>query len=307
MCCCPPSREAAARCAPSGAAQKGDGGPAGERVFFPAASSFVGTDRPVIMQDGEGPRRSVELAAFWLEATPLTNDRFATFVASTGYVTEAERFGWSAVFLGLLGTAAPPPSGSEPPWWVKMDGACWSAPEGPGSSIEGRADHPVVQVSWEDARACAAWAGGRLPTEAEWEHAARSELADIRFPWGDVEPDDRTVFANIWQGIFPYDNTMADGYLGTSPVKAFPPNRAGLYDMIGNVWEWSSDAFRVQPRSRQDRIRNETANGAREKVMKGGSFLCHVSYCYRYRIAARSALTAESCASNTGFRLAYDG
>lgn len=305
MSCCTPDRGDVVPVTATAATPANNGMPA-ERVLFPAARSFVGTDHPMIPADGEGPRRPVTLAPFWLEATTVTNARFAAFVADTGYVTEAERFGWSPVFRGLLGDIAPQPSAGKTPWWVKVDGASWASPEGAGSSIEGREDHPVVQVSWADARIFAAWSGGRLPGEAEWEHAARGGLADPRFPWGDEEPDDETIHANIWQGRFPHSNSLADGYLGTSPVKAFPANGAGLFGMAGNVWEWTDDAFRVRSLSRQARARNEHANRTQEKVLKGGSFLCHISYCYRYRIAARNALTADSSASNTGFRVAYD-
>lgn len=309
--CCTPSRvlDLLPQDAADVAAGQGAAAPdtQAERVFFPATRSFVGTDSPQIPQDGEGPKRSVNLQPFWLDTTTVTNARFAEFVAATGYVTEAERFGWSPVFRALLGDSAPPPSQTATPWWVKVDGAYWAAPEGPGSSVANRQDHPVVQVSWADARAFAAWCGGRLPSEAEWEHAARGGLADPRFPWGDDEPDDETVYANIWQGQFPHTNSLADGYLSTSPVKAFAANGAGLYGMAGNVWEWTADPFRVRSLSRAAKARNENAAQTQEKVMKGGSFLCHISYCYRYRIAARSALTAETSASNTGFRIAYDG
>lgn len=305
--CCVPARDGAALVTTPAIDAVTGHGPVAERVLFPAVRSFVGTDKPAIPADGEGPKRAVNLGAFWLEATTVTNERFAQFVAATGYVTEAERFGWSPVFRLLLGADAPPPSVGQTPWWAKIDGAYWSEPEGPGSSILGREDHPVVQISWADARAFAAWCGGRLPTEAEWEHAARGGLPDPKFPWGDAEPDDETIYANIWQGKFPHINTLADGYLGTSSVKAFPPNGLGLYGMVGNVWEWTSDPFRVRSLSRQATARNENASATQEKVLKGGSFLCHISYCYRYRIAARSALTAESSASNTGLRIAYDG
>ena len=281
-------------------------GCAAEAVSFAAARSFVGTDKPAIPQDGEGPKRAVSIKAFAIEKTTVTNARFSAFVRETDYVTEAERFGWSPVFRGLLKNP-PPPSNSPTPWWVVVNGASWSAPEGPGSSIEGREDHPVVHVSWADAKAFASWCGGRLPTEAEWEHAARGGLPDPRFPWGDDEPDDQTIYANIWQGRFPHTNTAADGYVGTSPARGFAPNGAGLYGMAGNVWEWTADAFRVRSLSRQAKARNENASRTQEKVLKGGSFLCHISYCYRYRIAARMALTAESSASNAGFRVAYDG
>jgi formylglycine-generating enzyme required for sulfatase activity len=261
---------------------------------------------PVIGRDGEGPRREVALRPFSLEAHVVTNARFEAFVRATGHVTDSERFGWSAVFRGLLEGPDEHPGGDAPHWWARVEGAFWAAPEGPGSGIAERMDHPVVHVSWVDAEAFAKWCGGRLPSEAEWEHAARGGLPDPRFPWGDEEPDDRTVRCNIWQGAFPQENTRADGYYGTSPVEAFAPNGAGLYDMAGNVWEWTGDAFRVRSLTRAARERNANAALTGEKVTKGGSFLCHRSYCYRYRIAARSALTADSAASNAGFRVAYD-
>jgi formylglycine-generating enzyme required for sulfatase activity len=282
-------------------------GPAAPRVRFDAGPAHVGTDRPVILEDGEGPRRRVSLRPFSLDAHAVTNARFAAFVAATGYVTEAERFGWSTVFRGLLPRDAPyPPSRGPTPWWVKVDGAFWSAPEGPGSTVEDRPDHPVVHVSWADARAFAAWCGGRLPVEAEWEHAARGGLDDPRFPWGEAEPGDGEILCNIWQGTFPHLNTVADGYLGTSPVAAFAPNGAGLYGMAGNVWEWTHDPFKIRSLASRAKQRNAQAVRDREKVLKGGSFLCHRSYCYRYRIAARIPLTPDSAASNVGFRVAYD-
>jgi sulfatase modifying factor 1 len=281
--------------------------PGPTRVHFEAAKSFVGTDSPIIAEDGEGPARPVRLYAFELETETVTNSRFAAFVSATGYVTEAERFGWSPVFIGLLPQGAPHvPTRGPTPWWVRVDGACWKAPEGPGSDVCGRSDHPVVQVSWNDARAFAHWCGGRLPTEAEWEHAARGGLTAPRFPWGDDEPDDEAIHCNIWQGEFPHTNTLSDGYLGTNPVNAFAPNGAGLYNMSGNVWEWTADPFRIRSLSKAAKTRNQAAVTQDEKVLKGGSFLCHKSYCYRYRIAARSALTAESSTSNAGFRVAYD-
>ncbi|UJQ93392.1 formylglycine-generating enzyme family protein [Mariluticola halotolerans] len=310
MSCCTPSRrtiaahQAGADARVDMAGYETTGAP--ERAYFAATRTFVGTDNPQIAADGEGPRRVVTLKAFALEIQPVTNARFAAFVAETGYITEAERFGWSAVFRGLM-QDPPPPSETATPWWVKGDGAFWAAPEGPGSAIADRLDHPVVHVSFADARAFAQWCGGRLPSEAEWEHAARGGLDDPRFPWGDTEPDDTQPLCNIWQGNFPHTNTMTDGYFGTSPVTAFAPNGAGLYGMAGNVWEWTADAFRVRSLSRAAKRRNAEARAGNEKVCKGGSFLCHKSYCYRYRIAARTALTADSSASNNGFRIAYDG
>jgi formylglycine-generating enzyme len=269
--------------------------------------SFVGTDKPEIPVDGEGPERAVTLADFGLEAATVTNERFAVFVEATGYVTEAERFGWSAVFFGdREHLEAASKVGSGLPWWHKVEGANWRQPEGQGSSIDGRMDHPVVQVSWNDANAFAEWVGGRLPTEAEWEHAARGGAVRKRFPWGDAEPDDETIHCNIWQGQFPHTNTLKDGYERTAPARSFAPSALGFYSMAGNVWEWTRDAFRVRSKARQAKHRNAQALQHNEKVLKGGSFLCHISYCYRYRIAARMALTPDSGASNAGFRIAYD-
>jgi formylglycine-generating enzyme required for sulfatase activity len=247
------------------------------------------------------------LKPYALEATTVTNSRFAEFVAATGYVTEAERFGWSAVFLNtaeVLQRARR--EGSGLPWWHRVDGAAWNTPEGPGSSIEDRMDHPVVQVSWADANAFAEWVGGRLPTEAEWEHAARGGSHAQRFPWGDAEPTDAAVYCNIWQGKFPDFNIETDGYLRTAPAKSFEPNSLGFYNMSGNVWEWTSAPFRVRSNSQVARIRNALALAQNEKLLKGGSFLCHISYCYRYRIAARMALSPDSGSSNVGMRIAFD-
>lgn len=276
-------------------------------IFVPGGPSFVGTHSPENPQDGEGPERPVFLADFLLEATTVTNARFAQFVAATGYVTEAERFGWSAVFFGdteRLATARA--KGAPIPWWHRIDAANWRQPEGEGSSVQARLDHPVVQISWTDANAFAQWVGGRLPTEAEWEHAARGGVLRRRFPWGDAEPGDTTVHANIWQGRFPDLNTLADGHERTAPAQSFAPNPLGFYNMSGNVWEWTQDPFRIHTDSPFARRRNAQAEACAEKVLKGGSYLCHISYCYRYRIAARMALTPDSGTSNVGFRVAYD-
>lgn len=286
---------------------RGTGPNLAPRARFEATRSFIGTNRPVHAEDGEGPARPVHLSGFELEISTVTNERFAAFVAATGYATQAEHFGWSPVFTGLLepGTV-PVPAKGPVPWWVRVDGASWKAPEGPGTGIAGRENHPVVQVSWHDAQAFARWCGGRLPTEAEWEHAARGGLEDPRFPWGEEEPDDSLIMCNIWQGEFPVENTLADGYLGTSPVRTYAPNGAGLYDMAGNVWEWTADAFRTSQLGARARLRDEHAARNSEKVLKGGSFLCHRRHCYRYRIAARSAMSPESATGNVGFRVAYD-
>jgi formylglycine-generating enzyme required for sulfatase activity len=266
----------------------------------------VGTDAPALREDGEGPSRRVTLRPYSIDAHAVTNRRFAAFVSATGYRTEAERYGWSYVFHMFVppGLAAASPKGA--PWWRQVRGACWSAPEGPGSSVEQRTDHPAVHIAWNDAAAFAAWAGGRLPTEPEWEHAAKGGNDAARFPWGCDEPDDNSSLCNIWQGEFPRSNTQKDGWLGTAPVDAYAPNGFGLFNTCGNVWEWCADAFRLRSVSVAAKQRNRAAAAERERVMKGGSYLCHRSYCYRYRIAARSGRSPDTSAGHTGFRVAYD-
>lgn len=282
-------------------------GPRGAAIAVKGGDSFVGTQNPIIGLDGEGPERRIVLKDFLLEAETVTVSRFSEFVAATGYRTEAERFGCSAVFSGLVrNPQAITEEVARTPWWARVDGATWKEPEGPGSSITDRVDHPVTQVSWNDANAFATWVGGRLPTEAEWEHAARGGNRRRRYPWGDDEPSEEKVFCNIWQGRFPNHNTLADGFFGTAPARSFEPTQDGFYNLSGNVWEWVSDAFRVRSVSRQAKLRNETARKHAERGLKGGSFLCHKSYCFRYRIAARMGLSPDSASSNTGFRVAYD-
>jgi formylglycine-generating enzyme len=293
--------------APTETAVSSGHGRTGQTIAVKGGESFVGTDDPVIAGDGEGPARKVLLQDFHLEVETVTVRRFAEFVEATGHVTESERFGMSAVFAPLLKDQGMVTGGVvNTPWWTRIDGANWKEPEGPGSSIDDRLDHPVTQVSWNDAVAFATWVGGRLPTEAEWEHAARGGNRHRRFPWGDEEPTDDTVFCNIWQGEFPRHNTLADGYFGTAPARSFAPTEAGFYNLSGNVWEWSADVFKVRSLSKAAKLRNDQAKKSADKVLKGGSFLCHKSYCYRYRIAARIGLSADSAGSNTGFRVAYD-
>lgn len=306
--CCAPSRDVDPAAAMPQAVPAEKSGAREKPIALRGGRTHVGTDQPVLPQDGEGPKREVVLKDYVLEATTVTNARFAAFIAATGYVTEAERFGWAAVFFNTpdrLGTARM--AGSALPWWHRVDGASWKTPEGPGSNIEARMDHPVVQVSWADANAFATWVGGRLPSEAEWEHAARGGSHRRRFPWGDDEPTDERIFCNIWQGRFPQQNFEADGFMRTAPARSFAPNDLGFYNMAGNVWEWTRDPYRIRSNTRQAKARNAQALAHQDKVLKGGSFLCHISYCYRYRIAARMALSPDSAASNTGFRVAYDG
>jgi formylglycine-generating enzyme len=275
-------------------------------IALPGGRFFMGTDYAEgFPEDGEGPVRPVVLSPFSIDIAPVTNAQFAKFVQASGYVTEAERFGWSFVFWAdipkdryrdlVSDTVA------QAPWWCQVSGAKWNSPEGPGSRIDERLDHPVVHVSWNDAAAYALWSGKQLPTEAEWEYAARGGLEQKLFPWGDELTPDGKHLCNVWQGKFPQENTCEDGYAGTCPVCAFPPNGFGLYSMTGNVWEWTADWFGRQHR------KTETANPrgpmvGSGKVMKGGSFLCHASYCNRYRVAARTENTPDSSTSNIGFR-----
>lgn len=277
-------------------------------IRLPGGRSRMGTDDRILPQDGEGPSRIVRVAPFAVDPFAVTNRWFAEFVAATAYRTEAEGLGWSAVFRGLLPAAAwTDATAHGASWWQRVDGATWCTPEGPGSSIAARLDHPVVHVSWRDAMAFCAWAGARLPTEAEWEYAARGGLDGARFPWGDREPDDDTFQpCNIWQGTFPTDNTGRDGHVGTAPADAFPPNGFGLHNAVGNCWEWTADAFRIRLIDRASRQRNDAAAARRERVIKGGSYLCHRSYCYRYRIAARSGTPPDTATGHLGFRVVYD-
>lgn len=280
----------------------------GRFIRVPGGRALVGTRSPLLPIDGEGPLREVRVRSFAIDPYAVSNEWFARFVDATGYVTEAERFGWSFVFAGLL------PSGAHPTeavvgavWWRKVKGACWRAPEGPGSDVAGRGDHPVVQVSLNDARAFAAWTGARLPTEAEWEHAARGGLGDVRYPWSDRDPEEHGFLpANIWQGTFPHGNSAADGWIGTSPVDAYEPNGYGLYNMCGNVWEWCDQPLRI--RSTRKELRRADANAVASGLMltKGGSYLCHHSYCHRYRIAARTGSTPDSATGHIGFRVIFD-
>ncbi|OMQ16710.1 serine/threonine protein phosphatase [Modestobacter sp. VKM Ac-2676] len=277
-------------------------------VRLPGGAFRMGTeDTDGFPSDGEGPVRTVELSPFLIDRYAVRNDEFAAFVAATGYVTEAERFGWSYVFAGFLPgelrRISPRPDIT--PWWAAVTGADWRRPEGPGSSVDERADHPVVHVSWDDAAAYAGWAGKRLPTEAEWEHAARGGLDQRRYPWGDELTPGGEHRANIWQGRFPVKNTRDDGFAGTAPVDAFPPNDLGLHQMAGNVWEWCADWWGTDHLTGVVRDPAGPAAGP-GKVMRGGSYLCHDSYCNRYRVAARTRNELGSAGGNTGFRCARD-
>jgi sulfatase modifying factor 1 len=274
-------------------------------IWIDGGRSHVGTSRPEIAADGEGPIRKVSLAPYGLSSTAVTNAEFAAFVADTGYLSEAHKIGWSFVFRGLMHR---PDEKIVPglPWWNAVEGATWESPRGPGSTWQDIPEHPVVQVSHNDALAFARWSRGRLPTEAEWEHAARGGPEEARYPWGASEPNDDTIFCNIWQGQFPEFNTKRDGYYATSPVEAFRPNKLGFYNMAGNVWEWCADPFKIRSVSKVASERNAHARHEKERIMKGGSFLCHASYCWRYRIAARTGRQPDNAASHVGFRIAFD-
>jgi sulfatase modifying factor 1 len=270
---------------------------------------LMGTDDPGgFPADGEGPVREVELSPFEIDSSAVTNRRFAEFVEATAHVTDAERFGWSFVFGGLLPDDFELTRGVvQAPWWRQVFGALWRHPEGPGSSVEDRPDHPVVHVSWRDAEIFCGWAGVRLPTEAEWEYAARGGLVQQPFPWGDQREPGGEHRMNVWQGVFPSENSLADGFLGTCPVDEFPPNGHGLHNTSGNVWEWCADWFQTHFHRTSGRRTDPPGppNGA-AKVTRGGSYLCHHSYCDRYRVAARSSNTPDSSTGNIGFRCARD-
>lgn len=255
-------------------------------------------DRDAVVADREGPVRTVRIEPFALASTTVTNDEFDRFVLATGHITDAERAGRSFVFAGLLPDDFPPTRGvAAAPWWREVEGADWRHPEGRPSGLAGRGDHPVVHVSHLDAEAYCAWAGGRLPTEAEWEYAARGGLNQARYPWGDELLVDGEHMCNIWQGEFPRRNTCEDGWAGTAPARSFLPNGYGLFNMVGNVWEWCADRSDVLAAA-FDR------DAPVAHVIRGGSYLCHASYCNRYRVSARSWNTADSTTGNMGFRLA---
>ena len=278
----------------------------------------------------EAPVRQVAVDPFWIDETPVTNAQFAAFVAATGHVSFAEIAPDPKDYPGMLPELAQagsllfmPTSGPVSldivQWWDFRIGACWRAPLGPGSSIEGLEDHPVVHIAWSDAKAYADWAGKALPTEAEWEYAARGGLEGKEYAWGDELAPDGQMLANYWQGPFPHANSLADGWERTSPVRYYPANGYGLYDMIGNVWEWTQDWFSQPKPHRKTRgsccIPSNPRGGTKHesidradpqptprKVLKGGSHLCAESYCRRYRPAARYAQPIDTTTSHVGFR-----
>ena len=253
--------------------------------------------------DGETFVHEVSVKPFDLDEVAVTNDRFAAFTQATGYLTDAERYGWSFVFGGLLPDDFVETRGvAAAPWWRQVYGASWMRPEGPHSDLEDRGQYPAIHISHDDALAFCRWDYSRLPTEAEWEYAARGGLAGVDYPWGpELEPDGFHRM-NVWQGSFPDANTAADGFYGPAPVDSFEPNAFGLYNMCGNIWEWCSDWFDTAYYSASEHHDPQGPDSGEARVMRGGSYLCHASYCHRYRVGARSSSGPDSSAGNLGFR-----
>ncbi|MGI9355242.1 MAG: formylglycine-generating enzyme family protein [Rhizobiaceae bacterium] len=263
----------------------------------------MGADDGPYSQDGEGPQRQVFVDPFSISATAVSNEQFGRFVSETGYRTVAEELGWSFVFHLKLSDQSPPLQRVQyAPWWCRVEGACWTSPEGECSTVNDRLEHPVVHIALRDANAFNQWANCRLPTEAEWEFAARGGLDRQPFPWGSLLEPDGVEMSNVWKGAFPDHNTRLDGRVGTVPVTHFPASRFGLYNITGNVWEWTADRFTRLHSPRGVRNPKGPLNGDKY-VAKGGSYLCHASYCARYRTSSRQALNPSTVADNIGFRV----
>lgn len=307
-------------------------------AWIPGGDFTMGTDDPESMAN-ERPAHRVHVDGFWMDINTVTNAEFAKFVAATGYVTTAELApDWDemkkqlppgtprpdAKFLvpGSLvfrSTDHPVPLDDMSQWWIWTAGASWRHPDGPGSSIKGRDNYPVVQVSWYDATAYAKWAGKRLPTEAEWECAARGGLERKRYAWGDDFRPGGKYMANTWQGVFPVKNSADDGFAGLAPVGSFPANGYGLHDMAGNVWNWCGDwygaaLYHALPVAAccqcptGPALSSDPANpGMPERVIKGGSYLCSPDYCASYRPSARRGMTPDTSTTHVGFRCVISG
>lgn len=306
--------------------------PAG-MVWIPGGQFLMGSNSRMAWEE-EGPAHQTKVDGFWMDTHEVTNAQFAEFVTATGYVTDAEKAPVLEEIMAQLPPGTPPPDpanlvagsmvftipAADVPlndiggWWTWKHGANWKHPEGPASDITGLENYPVIHISWNDAKAYCAWAGKRLPTEAEWEFAARGGLEGKDFVWGDAAPTDQIVYANTWQGKFPTENLARDGYTGTAPIGQYAPNGFGLYDMAGNVWEWCEDWYdkflyqscgpgEVRDNPVGPAVSRDPAQPSMPlRVQKGGSFLCHDSYCQRYRPSARQASSPESGMSHVGFR-----
>jgi len=301
-------------------------------VYIPAGTLYMGGDNAQASSN-EFPKHRVSIDAFLMDITEVTNSEFLSFVEESGYVTVAERaIDWDELKLQL------PPDTPKPrillpgalvftpthhiknyndvsQWWRWQIGANWRHPNGPKSDIAEIMDHPVVQISWEDAQAYANWANKRLPTESEWEWAARGGLENKIYPWGNESIESGSTKANFYQGLFPVSNTAQDGYIGTAPVRSYQPNGYGLYDMAGNVWEWCADWYDVRFYSKKkndhgnlvpDKGYNPEMPYQQEKVIRGGSFLCNDDYCSGYRNARRMGSTIDTGLNHTGFRCVKD-
>lgn len=283
-------------------------GPPTTLVEVPGGRTRMGDEsRWSYPRDGEGPVHEVVLPPFRIDAHAVSNRMFGDFVEATKWVTDAEKYGWSFVFVGFLPDGSPETRGVQgAPWWRQVMGADWHHPEGPDSDVSDRLHHPATHVSWNDAQAYCDYSGTRLPTEAEWEVAARGGLEEKPFPWGDDLEPHGAHHMNVFQGQFPTANTAEDGYAGTAPVDAYEPNGYGLFNVCGNVWEWCADwldsgYYRVSP--------TEAPRGPDHgvmRVLRGGSYLCHASYCRRYRVSARFGNEPDSSSGNVGFRVASD-
>lgn len=309
--CCVPSKARAAQLLHSEQASaerlRARSGSLDGMVKLDGGAFHMGTDSlEAFPADGEGPVRSVTLDPFYIDTQPVTNVQFQEFVEATGYKTESERFGWSFVFQAHVPPEAVEQRVHGTEWWCKIGLADWAHPEGPDSGIEHRGDYPVVQVSWNDANEYCRWAGKRLPTEAEWEYAARGGLDQKTYPWGDELTPGGKHMCNIWQGEFPHHDTGEDGFTAVTCAAAFPANGYGLHSVVGNAWEWCADWFHPAyhiTATRQNPVGPDIGSA---RVMKGGSYLCHRSYCNRYRCAARTSNTPDSAGTNISFRCVRD-
>jgi len=256
--------------------------------------------------DGEGPVRIVTLGPFYISKYAVTNAQYSEFVRATDYHSEAHRHGWSFVFRNHVAEARRGPSMPGSAWWVRVDGADWEHPEGPDTSTLERPSHPVVHVSWNDAVAYCNWAGYRLPTEAEWECAARGGLDQKTYPWGDELTPEGRHMCNIWQGQFPDADLGEDGFTSVAPVDSFAANDFGLCNAVGNTWEWCADWYDAAWHAMGTRVAPVGPPSGTYRLMKGGSYLCHASYCRRYRNAARTGTEPGTSTGHIGFRVARD-